>query len=130
MRIQFLLLSLQMGIFASLAGAQTITASITGTVNDSTGAAIPNAKVVATNVSTALTYSAQTNGAGAYNLPFLPVGNYNIVAENSGFKKASRGPFTLEVNQIARVDFKMEIGDLTQTVEIQGSAPVLQTEST
>ena len=127
---QTLSLLLQMGIFASLGIAQTITASVTGTVTDSTGAAIPNAKVVATNAGTALTYTAQTNGAGVYNLPFLPVGSYNVIAENSGFKKATVGPFTLEVNQIARVDFKMEIGELTQTMEVSSAAPILQTEST
>ena len=110
MRKQSLLLLLQMGIFASLGNAQNVTASITGTVTDSTGATIPNAKVVATNAGTALTHTAQTNGAGVYNLPFLPVGSYNILAENSGFKRATLGPFTLEVNQIARVDFALKIG--------------------
>ncbi|MCC6365193.1 MAG: TonB-dependent receptor [Bryobacterales bacterium] len=123
-------LLLQVGLFCSAAFSQTITASITGTVSDETGAAIPNAKVVATNAATSLTYTAQTNGVGVYNLPFLPVGNYNIAAESSGFKKATLGPFSLEVNQIARVDFKMEVGELTQTVEVSGSAPILQTEST
>jgi hypothetical protein len=130
MRKQSLSLLLLMGLFASLGMAQNVTASITGTVTDSTGAAIPNAKVVATNAGTALTYTAQANGAGVYNLPFLPVGNYNIVAENSGFKRAAVGPFPLEVNQIARVDFKMEVGEVTQTVEVSGAAPILQTEST
>ncbi|MBI4905640.1 MAG: TonB-dependent receptor [Acidobacteria bacterium] len=125
-----LLLLLQLGIFTASGFAQTITASITGTVTDSTGAAIANAKVIASNNATALTYSAQTNGAGVYNLPFLPVGSYNVVAENPGFKKSSLGPFPLEVNQIARIDFKMEIGELTQTVEVNTTAPILQTEST
>lgn len=116
--------------FVSMAAAQTTTGSITGTVFDSTGASIAGAKVVATNVGTGVTYNASTNGAGVYNLPFLPLGSYNVVAENSGFKKASVGPFSLEANQIGRVDFKLEVGDLTQTVEITGAAPVLQTEST
>src|SRR5437773_1654093 len=119
-----------MGIFSSLGIAQNVTASITGTVTDATGSAIPNAKVVATNAGTALTHAVQTNSAGVYNLPFLPVGSYNILAENSGFKRATLGPFTLEVNQIARVDFKMEVGELTQTVEVSAAAPILQTEST
>lgn len=121
---------LQLGIFAPMGIAQNVTASITGTVTDSTGAAIPNAKVVATNAGTSLTHTTQTNAAGVYSLPFLPVGSYNIVAENSGFKRAALGPFTLEVNQIARVDFKMEVGELTQTVEVGASSPILQTEST
>src|SRR5690348_7034008 len=118
------------GVFTSIASGQTVTASITGTVTDTSGASIPSAKVVATNTGTSLTYSVVTNAAGVYNLPFLPVGEYNIVAENTGFKKATLGPFTLEVNQIARVDFKLEVGELTQTVEISSAAPILQTEST
>ncbi len=121
---------LQMGLFASLGFAQNITGSITGTVTDSTGASVPNAKVVATNAGTGLTYTAVTNSAGVYNLPFLALGSYNVVAENSGFKKSAVGPFTLEVNQIARVNFKLEVGELSQTVEVSGAAPILQTEST
>ncbi len=125
-----LLALLGIGVFCSVGAAQTITASITGTATDPAGAAIPNAKIAATNTGTGVPYSATTNAAGVYNLPFLPVGNYNIVAENQGFKRTSVGPFSLEVNQIARVDFKMEIGELTQTVEVTGAAPILQTEST
>ncbi|MBL8178677.1 MAG: TonB-dependent receptor, partial [Bryobacterales bacterium] len=119
-----------LGLLPVCASAQSITASITGTVSDATGAAIAGAKVIVTNNATGLTYNAQTNSAGVYNLPFLPVGGYNLVAENAGFKKATLGPFTLEVNQIARIDFKMEIGELTQSVEVSTAAPILQTEST
>jgi hypothetical protein len=129
MRI-LILAMLQLGFLSVSGFSQTTTASITGTVTDGTGAAIANAKVVATNAATALTYTSQTNGAGVYNLPFLPVGSYNVAAENPGFKKGVLGPFTLEVNQIARIDFKMELGDLTQTVEVSTTAPILQTEST
>jgi Carboxypeptidase regulatory-like domain len=130
MRIQRILFALMTCVLASAAHAQTVTASITGTVTDASGAAVPAAKIVATNTGTALTYSVVTNAAGVYNLPFLPVGEYNIVAENTGFKKATLGPFALEVNQIARVDFKLEVGELTQSVEISSDAPILQTEST
>jgi len=61
---------------------------------------------------------------------FLPVGNYNLTAETQGFKKTVLGPFDLQVNQIARVDIRLEVGDTTQSVEIRDFAPVLQTEST
>src|SRR3954470_15270803 len=130
MKLRHLLALLGIGVLCSVSPAQTITASITGTATDPTGAAIPNAKIVATNTGAGVPYSALSNTAGVYNLPFLPVGNYNIVAENQGFKRSSVGPFGLEVNQIARIDFKMEIGELTQTVEVTGAAPILQTEST
>ncbi|HXJ42377.1 MAG TPA: carboxypeptidase-like regulatory domain-containing protein [Bryobacteraceae bacterium] len=110
--------------------AQTITASITGTVTDPSGAVVPNVKITATNADTNVNYSATTNQDGVYNLLFLAVGRYNVAAENSGFKKSVLGPFPLEVNQIARVDVKLEVGDTTQSVEISDFAPILQTEST
>ncbi len=117
-------------LMISIAHAQTITASITGTVADPSGAVVPNVKVTATNASTNQAYSVNTNEAGVFNLLFLPVGPYNVVAESQGFKKTVLGPFDLQVNQIARVDVKLEVGDTTQSVEIRDFAPVLQTEST
>lgn len=114
----------------SLVQAQTITGSITGAVSDPAGALVPNAKIVATNLGTNLTYETTTNDAGIYNLVFLPVGTYNLTVEQSGFKKASVNNIRLEVSQIGRVDVALEIGETTQTVEVTGAAPVLQTEST
>lgn len=113
----------------SLSG-QTITGTFTGTVSDATGAVIPNVKITATNTGTNLPASATTNRYGVYNLLFLPVGSYNIVAESAGFKKAQTGPFSLETNQIARVDLKLEIGDASQSVTVDATSVALQTEST
>ncbi len=110
--------------------AQTITGTFTGTVTDVTGAVIPNVKVTATNTGTSLSNSATTNRYGVYNLLFLPVGAYELSAESAGFKKAQLGPFTLETNQIARVDIKLEIGDASQSVNVEATGVALQTEST
>ena len=109
--------------------AQTITGAITGTVTDQTGAVVPNVKVTATNQATNLTTTVNTNESGIYNLLFLPVGSYRVNAEASGFKSASLGPFTLEVNQTARLDIPLQVGQTTETVEVTTAAPVLQTES-
>lgn len=109
--------------------AQTITGTITGTVTDPSGAVIPNVTVTATNSATNITNTATTNESGVYNLLFLPVGNYNLSAESTGFKKSTAGPITLEVNQTARLDLQMQVGAATETVEVQALAPVLQTES-
>ena len=114
----------------SLASAQTTTASITGTVTDPSGAVVPNVKITATNNGTNVAYTASSNESGVYNLLFLPVGRYSVASENAGFKKTILGPFALEVNQIARVDLKLEVGDTTQSVEVKDFAPILQTEST
>src|SRR5690348_9761350 len=118
-------------LFGSLpALAQTVTGTITGTVTDATGAVVPRVTVTATNTNTNVTSQTATNDAGVYNLPFLPVGDYTISAEGKGFKKSSLGPFRLEVNQVARVDVQMSLGEVTETVEVAGVAPILQTEST
>ena len=110
--------------------AQTITGAITGTVSDSTGAVVAGVKVTAANTGTGIVYTNETNAAGIYNLVFLPVGRYSVTAEAKGFKKLTAGPFALETNQVARVDLKLEVGDLTQSVEITDVAPILQTETT
>ena len=130
MRKKLILLAATLSMFANLAPAQTITASITGTVTDPQGAVVPNAKVVGTNTGTNVTFTASSNESGLYNLLFLPVGVYNVLVEGKGFKKSQVGPFRLEVNQTARVDFRLELGDTTQLVEVTDVAPVLQTEST
>src|SRR5215813_7271598 len=116
--------------FSSVISAQTITGSITGTVTDPSKAVVANVKVVATNTGTNLTYATNTNEVGVYNLLFLPVGQYTVSATAQGFKKAALGPFALDVNQIAKVDVTLEVGEVTQSVEITGIAPILQTEST
>ncbi|MGE5645243.1 MAG: carboxypeptidase regulatory-like domain-containing protein [Acidobacteriota bacterium] len=129
-KLAICLLPVLLCLATSVAIAQTITGSITGTVTDPSGAVVPAARVVATNTGTNVTFNGITNTAGVYNFVFLPVGSYNVSVESQGFKKASFGPFALEVNQIARVDVKLEVGDATQTVEITAAAPILQTEST
>jgi hypothetical protein len=95
-------------IFSGAVCAQTITASVNGLVLDATGAIVPNAKITATNVGTNITYTATSNEAGVFNILFLPIGQYTVSAEAPGFKKTVLGPFTLEVNQIARVDVKLD----------------------
>jgi hypothetical protein len=120
-------------VFCALAGflhAQTITASITGTASDPSGGVVPNVKISATNTGTNISYTTTTNDSGVFNLLFLPVGTYNVATDAQGFKKTVLGPFSLGVNQIARVDVKLEIGEATQSIEITDFAPILQTEST
>lgn len=119
-----------LALLALSANGQTITGAITGTVTDPSGAIVPNAAVTATNTATNLTYETRTNEAGVYNLLFLPVGDYTVTVAAQGFKRSTLGPFKLEVNQTARVDVRLEVGDTTQTVEVRDIAPILQTEST
>src|SRR5262245_27575990 len=109
--------------------AQTYTATVTGTINDPSGAAVQNARVTAANQGTKLEYTALSNQSGVYTIPFLPVGNYILNVEAQGFKKLVSNPVELEVNQTARIDLQLQIGDYTEVVNVEGVAPVLQTES-
>jgi Carboxypeptidase regulatory-like domain len=115
---------------ANQAFAQDVTATITGTVSDPSGAAIPGATVTAKSVERGTTFKDISNDAGIYRIPQLPVGNYELRVEKDGFQTALYPAFTLVLNQIARIDAQLKVGQVTQTVEVTGGAPVLKTEAT
>ena len=110
--------------------SQEVTASITGTVTDPSGAAVPGATVTATSQERGETFSAVTNDSGLYRIAQLPVGTYALKIEKSGFALVSHPPFVLTLNQVARVDVAMKVGQATETVEVTGSAPILETDTT
>ncbi|MGH8247134.1 MAG: carboxypeptidase regulatory-like domain-containing protein, partial [Gammaproteobacteria bacterium] len=114
---------------ASTGNAQTF-GEITGTVTDSTGAVVAGAVVTVTNTATRVERRVETNAVGNYNVPFLNPGSYDISAQLAGFKSATRSGLTLQVGDVARVNFTMEVGAVTETVEVAGGAVLLQTEST
>jgi hypothetical protein len=109
--------------------AQTGAASITGLVSDQSGATAPGVMVTATNTATNVAYTATSNAAGNYTIPSVPVGTYVVKAELLGFKTFSTRPMQFEAKQIARVDFRLEVGALTDSVEVTSQSPVLQTET-
>ena len=115
---------------AHAAWAQDVTASIYGTVTDATGAAVAGANVIAKSVERGVTYTAVTNETGLYRISQLPVGNYELRVEKQGFQATVFGAFTLVLNQSARLDVALKVGQVTQTVEVTGAAPILKTEST
>jgi hypothetical protein len=123
------LLALVVGLLPSTAFAQTGAASVTGIVTDQTGAAVPGATVTVSNQSTNVDYTAVSNEAGNYNVTGLPVGTYIVKAELSRFKTAATKPLQLEASQIARVDFKLELGAVEETVQVTGETAVLQSET-
>ncbi|MCI0421407.1 MAG: TonB-dependent receptor, partial [Acidobacteria bacterium] len=109
--------------------AQTSFGTITGVVTDSSGAVLPDATVTATNDKTGLSRQAMTNSSGNYIVPSLPPSTYTLSAELKGFKKVVRSALHLQVNQSLRVDMTLEVGELTQTVEVEAETPLLQSES-
>src|SRR5947209_11375219 len=112
------------------AWSQEVTAAIVGTVADPSGAPIKGATVTATDTARGTPYAGETNDSGAYNLTRLPVGIYELKVASAGFQTAVHPAFTLVLNQTARVDVQMKVGQISETVEVTGAAPVLQTEST
>src|SRR5580700_8357265 len=123
------LLSLGLGIGASpKALAQITSATILGTVTDASGAAVPNAKVTVTNISTGAIYPATTGSDGGYLVPLLPItGNYTVTVEAHGFEKFLQTGIVLELNQNARVDAALRIGAASETVQVTGEAPLVDT---
>jgi len=114
---------------SSNAFAQTGAAQITGLLTDQSGAAAPGVTVTATNQATNVAYTAVSNSAGNYTITAVPVGTYIVKAELSGFKTAATRPFDLEAKQIARLDLRLELGAIEDTVEVTAEAPTLQTET-
>src|SRR5215467_6184196 len=110
--------------------AQEITAAITGKVTDPSGAAIAGAQITATDVDRGTVWKTDTNMEGLYNLPRLPVGNYEMRVEATGFQTAVRPRFNLLLNQTARLDFAMTLGQVTQNLEVTAATPLLQTDTT
>ena len=114
---------------ATSASAQTGAAQITGLVTDETGAAAPGATVSAVNQATNVEYAGVANEAGNYTINALPVGTYVVKSSLSGFKTVTTKAIALEAKQIARLDFRLEVGAVEDMVEVTAAAPVLQTES-
>ncbi len=124
--VLLLLLSL---LIAPTLQAQVVNATLTGTVKDSSGAVIASAKVVATNTATNLTHETVTDAQGNYRLPSLAPGQYKVQAELQGFKTSVISGITLQVAQQARVEIELQVGEVTQTLDVVGTAPVIDTES-
>ena len=103
---------------ATILSAQT-SGEIAGEVRDPSGSVIAGADVKAVNKGTGAERATTTNDAGLYNFPNLQPGAYEVTVSKSGFQTMTRTDLTLQVQQVARVDFAMQIGQTTQTVEVK-----------
>ncbi|HTM52090.1 MAG TPA: carboxypeptidase-like regulatory domain-containing protein, partial [Bryobacteraceae bacterium] len=102
---------------------------ITGVITDSSGAAIPDVTVTATNAETGETRRAVTNSTGTYVLTLLPVGDYSLEARKDGFKSAARSGIRIDVNSAPTLNLGLEVGNVTEKVNVTGVAPTIDTES-
>ena len=106
----------------STLAAQETTATLVGNISDSTGAVAPNVSVQATNLATNTSRKALTDGAGNYSIPFLPAGDYTVTVSHPGFQTQKAERFTLQIQQTARLDFKLTVGNVSESVEVSASA--------
>ncbi len=114
-------------VSATLSQAQTVTATVTGTVTDPGGSVIAGAHVVAHNVDTGVESSAVSNNDGVYRIANLPIGRYQVVVDANGFGTATIPAFGLEALQTANFNVKLKVGGAAETVTVSDAAPILDT---
>jgi hypothetical protein len=128
-RTQLTLLLVALTILCGSLSAQSTTQTIQGLVTDSTGAVIPGATVTITNVATGVQNTSQTGASGNYTFTLVAVGNYDVRCETPGFKTEVATNLRVETGGQVRQDFSLEIGEVTETVEVSAAAVTLQTEN-
>src|SRR5579871_497734 len=128
--VALILVTALLAAMAQIGFAQEVTGAITGKITDPSGGAIPGAAVNAKDMDHGTVWKAETNEEGLYNLPRLPIGRYEVRVEAGGFQTAVHTAFNLELNQTAKIDIVMTLGQVSQSVEVSGAAPVLQTQTT
>jgi hypothetical protein len=116
-------LSLPLGLFA-----QSDRGSISGSVTDPSGAAIPAATVKATQTATNVAHEVASTDTGNYAIPELPAGVYKLTVSKEGFKTYEQGGITVKVGQVATVDVALQVGAVTQTIEVTADASLLKVE--
>ena len=115
--------------FALNSFGQTVNATLLGSVTDASGGTVANAKVTITEVNTGVSRSGQTNESGNYTFPNLPPGQYSVTVEAAGFRKETRRDIEVLVNTNTRVDLQLQPGAVSESIEVTGAPPMLQTDS-
>lgn len=123
----FVLCCLALYIPLGPAVAQTVTASITGSVTDPSDAVVVGAKVTAENVATGVVTTARTNPDGVYTIRFLPIGNYTVTVDATGFATQKVAAFALEIAQTAKIDFSLKVSTSTTMEVTEVFHPILDT---
>jgi hypothetical protein len=109
------------------AQSQASNGSIEGTITDASGAVLPGVTVTVSNIETGISQSVVTNEKGLFRAPLLPLGTYRVTAELQGFKRFEKTGVTLSVGETAVVNAAMSVGQMSETVNVQGDSPALNT---
>jgi len=124
------ILAVLLGLCSALqVHAQSANASLTGRITDASKAVVAGAKVIVINTSTRIRYESFTNQTGSYYVTNLPPGTYRLEAERLGFKAVIKSDVILHVQDTLEINFEMELGSASESVTVQGGAPLLDTES-
>lgn len=126
--LRLLLISLLVCASSAQALAQTTSTEILGNVTDQSGAVITGARVTILRVATGEKRESTTNASGDFSFPLIEIGEYTVTVQQSGFKTQERTNVIVQLQQKARVNFVMEVGEITETVEVQASAVALKTD--
>jgi hypothetical protein len=116
-----------LGGIGGVVWGQSFTGGIAGTVRNANGEVIPNAEVTITQTQTGRVLTLTTNGEGSYVSPPLGVGEYRVEAKVEGFRRAVRPGIVLQIQQVLQVDFTLEVGAVSETIEVTTEAPILET---
>src|SRR5437588_7395114 len=129
MRLHRSLLGAAFVIWPSILSAQSYTGTISGSIKDTSGGMIPHATVTITNQQTDRQESLTTDLDGRYTSLPLPPGEYRVEAGLQGFRRAARTNITVQINTTVVVDFTLEVGNVTDEIEVRANAPLLETNS-
>ncbi|MEO8736168.1 MAG: TonB-dependent receptor [Edaphobacter sp.] len=124
-----LCLASAMLLVCSRCPAQVASAELSGTIMDASGAVVPNAQVIANHIATNSAHSTVSGKSGEYVLAALPLGAYTVTVEAPGFRKLVQSGVVLQINQQAELNLTLQIGQASETVEVTGNPPLLQTQS-
>ncbi|HZI20827.1 MAG TPA: carboxypeptidase-like regulatory domain-containing protein [Pyrinomonadaceae bacterium] len=124
-----LLFLLCAGLWAGAYAQTSTVGSISGTLRDQQGAAVPNVEVVVTEQTTGQSRTVRTNGDGFFTVPSLPVGRYNLTASPQGFKRVVAPDLVVNVSSRVVLDLTLEVGEVTEVVTVEGAAQLVETRT-
>ncbi len=125
-RMLFAILTL-FGLLAKASPAQSTNAALGGQITDQQGRAVPGVSIILTNLNTGITYDAKTNEDGIYNAPNLPPGIYRANVTKDGFKSVVKSDVELHVQDVASINFQLQVGSVSETVTVEAGALVIDT---